>query len=155
EEMSVILTACRQSRQRAIERALKKKAEKKRAKRDAAKSALTHQLGMDNIEGENNVKIWTFLLNGEPTSVVLHRDTLEVACNGVVIESMNDFCDCGSTITFPIGERNAQITCTFGERPKDGMTFTLTVEGCLVPDVVMEDETQPFDPDCGPSTDPF
>ncbi|RUS80915.1 hypothetical protein EGW08_011327 [Elysia chlorotica] len=138
--MSVILTACRQSKQRAIERALKKKAEKKRAKRDAAQSAHAHKDEMDDIEGENNVKIWTFLLNGQPTSVVLHRDTLEVACDGEVVESMSDFCECGSTINFPLGKRNAQIVCHFGETPTDPMTFTLTVEGCLVPEIVMEEE---------------
>ncbi|CAL1541946.1 unnamed protein product [Lymnaea stagnalis] len=131
--MSVILTACKNSRQRALEKALKKKENKKREKREAARTALCEKLGIDDIEGENNVKIWTFLLNGEPTSVVLHRDTLEVACNGDLVESTSDFCHCGSTIEFRVGERRGVITTSAGSKPKDGMTFTLTIDGCLVP----------------------
>lgn len=152
--MSVLLTACRHSRQRAIERALKKKAEKKRAKREAAQSAHAQKEEFEEIEGENNVKIWTFLLNGEPTSVVLHRDTLEVACNGDVVESMSDFCDCGSTINFPLGERKAQIVCNFGETPRDPMTFSLTVEGNHVPDMTLDD-SDTFGEHPGPSVHPF
>ena len=48
----------------------------RRAKREAAQSAHAHKAEadeMDDIEDENNVKIWTFLLNGEPTSVVLRK----------------------------------------------------------------------------------
>ncbi|XP_059163058.1 uncharacterized protein LOC131946366 [Physella acuta] len=132
--MSVILTACKNSRQKAIEKALKKKAEKKQQKRDAAKSALNEKLGINELEDENRVKIWTFLMNGEPTSVVLHRDTLQVAWNGDIVDSTSDFCHCGSTIDFKLGHKRAQITSTMGSRPRDGMTYSLNVEGSIVPD---------------------
>lgn len=36
-------------------------------------TALNDKLAVSDVEGENNVKIWTFLLNGEPTSVVLRE----------------------------------------------------------------------------------
>ncbi|GFR66310.1 hypothetical protein ElyMa_003680000 [Elysia marginata] len=67
---------------------------------------------------------------------------------------MAGFCECGSTINFPLGERSAQIVCNFGETPRDPMTFSLTVEGCLVPDMNL-DESEPFGQDSGPSVDPF
>ncbi|CAG5116784.1 unnamed protein product [Candidula unifasciata] len=137
--MSVILTACRNSKQKAIEKAGKKKAAKKREKREAAMTALTEKLAVSDLEGENNVKIWTFLLNGEPTSVVLHRDSLEVACNGDVVESTSDFCHCGAVIDFRVGSRKAQITSSPGSKPHDGLIFALAIEGSLVPDVYGED----------------
>uniref|UniRef100_A0A182YU04 Uncharacterized protein n=2 Tax=Biomphalaria glabrata TaxID=6526 RepID=A0A182YU04_BIOGL len=139
-EMSVILTACKNSRQRAIEKALKKKAEKKRLKREAARNQLTEKLGLDDLEDVHNLKIWTFMLNGEPTSVVLHLDTLEVAWNGDQVESTSDFCHCGSTIDFKIGARHGQITTTSGSRPKDGLIYSLTIDGSIVPDSMQDNE---------------
>ena len=47
----------------------------RREKREAAMHSLSERLGVESIEGENNVKIWTFLLNSEPTSVVLRKYT--------------------------------------------------------------------------------
>ncbi|KAH9512679.1 hypothetical protein Btru_037862 [Bulinus truncatus] len=105
-----------------------------RQKSEAARSRLNERLGLENLEDEDNLKIWTFLLNGEPTSVVLHLDTLEVACNGDLVESTSDFCHCGSTIEFKVGDRCGQITTTAGSKPKDGLVYTLTIEGNIVPE---------------------
>lgn len=130
--MSVILTACRNSRQRAIERALKKKAEKKREKKEAALAQLVDQLGVP--EDTSSVKVWTFLLNGRPNSVVFHLDTLDITCNGEDTETQNEFTDHGSKVNFWLGPHSAQVVTESGGSRHKGLVHTLTIDGNIVPE---------------------
>ncbi|KAK7091023.1 fas apoptotic inhibitory molecule 1-like [Littorina saxatilis] len=130
--MSVILTACRNSRQRAIERALKKKAEKKKEKRQAKLAGLIDQLGVP--DDTSSLKVWTFLLNGKPNSVVFHLDTLDVSNNGDDVETQSEFTESGSKTNFWLGQHHAQIVTQAGASRRDGLVHTLTIDGNVVPE---------------------
>ncbi|XP_076453602.1 fas apoptotic inhibitory molecule 1-like [Babylonia areolata] len=130
--MSVLLTACRNSRQRAIERALKKKEEKKKEKKQAKLAELVDQLGVP--EDTPQVKIWTFLLNGKPNSIVYHLDSLDVTHNGEEITTKNEFTEGGSRVNFWVDEHTAQIVTESGGSRRNGLVHTLLIDGNIVPE---------------------
>ncbi|KAK6195278.1 hypothetical protein SNE40_000743 [Patella caerulea] len=132
--MSVMLTACKDAvnGKRALERALKKRMERKEEKRQARWDALVDKLGHIPPESDAS-KVWTFLMEGEPFSIVLYRDSLNVYCNGEEIETLNEFCDDGAIIDFELNGHKARIKTTAGGSRSEGMTFALTIDGGIVP----------------------
>ncbi|PVD18296.1 hypothetical protein C0Q70_20845 [Pomacea canaliculata] len=132
--MSVILTACKNSRQRAIERALKRRAEKRRKKQAAATAAASLAAELAIPDDTKSLKVWTFLLNGKPNSVVLHLDTLDVTCNGEDTDSQSEFVDGGSKVSFWLGDHNAQIITEAAPSRSHKLIYTLAIDGYVVPD---------------------
>ncbi|KAJ8310670.1 hypothetical protein KUTeg_012535 [Tegillarca granosa] len=130
-KMSVILTACRHSKQKAVEKALKKRAEKQKEKRQKAMDAVHEQIGPLPTESPST-RIWTFLLDGNP----YNKDTLDVYCNGNEVESRIDFEDDGNgnRIDFEVGPHKARITSEVNQCSKEGIVHTLTIDGSAVPE---------------------
>ncbi|KAL5005332.1 hypothetical protein ScPMuIL_018788 [Solemya velum] len=131
--MSVILQACRHSKQKSIEKALKKKAEKKRLKRESQMDALNAQIGALPTESPA-AKIWTFLVEGTPYSVVYYKDTLDVFCNGDQVEVLSSFTDTGANVDFTVGCHKARIITSSSGNCKEGMIHSLTLDGNQVPE---------------------
>ncbi|XP_041348807.1 uncharacterized protein LOC121368232 [Gigantopelta aegis] len=128
--MSVILTSCRYSRQKAIERALKKKAELKRAKRQAKMDAL-----IDSMGGQPQVNsatlVWTFFMDDVPTMVVFRRDLNTITVNGNFVDALNQFDETGATFDFEINGHKGRIKSFAVVRT--GLSFVLTIDGQEVP----------------------
>lgn len=131
--MSVILSACRHTKQRAIARALKRKAEKQKLKKEAELA----ELEASTLEAFT--KMWSFEIQGEYYNVMLYlapdKDTVDIFCNDdEVTDVVTSVSPEGATFDFVLGASyKARITC-FGD-PRRGLIHTLTVDGYKVPEV--------------------
>lgn len=158
--MSVILTACRHSKQRSIEKALKERAKKQKEKREQqAKlngdgtyledlNPITNPVQIPEAErymreyeseadGEPATKIWTFLLDEEPFSIVFYKDTLDVYCNGEETDSMNNFPEDDTsdvTVDFCVGAHKARISLQSAGCSNATVNQLLTIDGIPVPE---------------------
>lgn len=131
--MSVLLTACRKSKQNAIEKALKKKAEDKKARREAKEARmLAYQAdqGMPSMHTEcHDTTVWNFMISEETFNISFRMYTGEVFCNGEKMDAMETFAeeDCSCTYDFAMNGHKGRIVT------RDGTPNTLTVDGMLVP----------------------
>ncbi|XP_052782654.1 uncharacterized protein LOC128218920 isoform X2 [Mya arenaria] len=138
--MSVILSACRHTKQKAIARALKKKAEKMQRKRllRQRKEAELQELEASVLDSFS--KLWSFEIEGEYYQIVLYlahdKDTVDIFCNedeviGVITNCTDEG---GATFDFVIGNSyKARISCC--RLPGRGLDYNLTIDGYRVPAV--------------------
>ncbi|XP_045199656.2 uncharacterized protein LOC123553954 isoform X1 [Mercenaria mercenaria] len=136
--MSVILTSCRHSKQRAIARALKKRAEKQRVRRllKLKKEAELQELEASALEAFT--KMWSFEIAGEYYSVMLYlatdKDTVDIFCNDDEVHyNVTDVTSAGATFEFMVGASfPARIACQ--GNPHTGLVHTLFINECIVPE---------------------
>ncbi|XP_064614790.1 fas apoptotic inhibitory molecule 1-like [Liolophura sinensis] len=131
--MSVILTACRNSSRKALERARKRKAEKRRRLKEAEVAALADSIGPLPPQTATT-RVWTFMLEDQPYGVVFNIDSMNVTLNGIRIECRADFTDDGSVTDFVVGDHKARITTTSSGSRRDGMIHCLSVDGYPIPE---------------------
>ncbi|KAL8578372.1 hypothetical protein ACOMHN_031746 [Nucella lapillus] len=103
-----------------------------REKKQAKLAELVEQLSVP--EDTSSVKVWTFLLNGKPNSIVFHLDTLDVTHNGEDLDTESEFTDGGSKVNFWLGEHSAQVITEAGASRREGLVHTLTIDGNIVPE---------------------
>ncbi|XP_052218912.1 uncharacterized protein LOC127836358 isoform X2 [Dreissena polymorpha] len=129
--MSVILSACRNTKQRAIARALKKKADKR-----LKKEAELQELEAGELDAVT--KMWSFEIEGEYYNVVLFlandKDTVDIFVNDDEITNvMTDVSPEGATFDFLVGSSyKARISCS--KDPGQGLVYSLTIDGYKVPE---------------------
>ncbi|KAK3603772.1 hypothetical protein CHS0354_023391 [Potamilus streckersoni] len=133
--MSVILTACRNSKQRAIEKALKKRAEKVRLKREAQLQQLENQAFLPSSTDGAVSKAWSFTIDSEVYNVIYFMDSCEVICNDSVVDVMSNFDDQSSIHDFVLGSSfKARIKSTYNPLQGGPVIHTLTIDGNPVPE---------------------
>lgn len=133
--MSVVLGACRHSKQRAIARALKKRAEKQKLKKEAALAELAQY---DDPSLAEFTKMWHFQIEGQVFTVVLYlasgKDTVDIFVNEEEVTDVMVNCGAdGAMFDFVVGATyKARIACT---QSASGLVYNLTIDGYLVPQV--------------------
>jgi len=86
---------------------------------------------------ENQTKImmsWVLTIAGQPTRVVLEKDTLDVWVNGQRVESAGEFVDDGTETHFEIGGHSAYIKTVSSGRKRGGLIKSLYVDDSLIPE---------------------
>ncbi|XP_052105806.1 uncharacterized protein LOC127738559 isoform X1 [Mytilus californianus] len=161
--MSSLLTAFRISQMRKAEIKRKEKAaEKKRMKvlrrerKEQQQARLYEESQIDNNnpisnpvdipeaqylppdqDGEPATKIWTFLLDEEPYSIVFYKDTLDVYLNGEEMDCLNNFPDddaSDATVDFCVGAHKARISLQSAGCSNATVNQMLTIDGIPVPE---------------------
>lgn len=155
--MSVILNACRNSKQRSIEKALKERAKKQKEKKEQHArenedgheiddlNSLSYSSEIPEVEGslppesgeDLDTKIWTFLLDEEPFSIVFYKDTLDVYCNGEEVHTVNNFPEDDKsdvTVDFCVGAHKARISLQSAVCSNASVNHLLTIDGIAVPE---------------------
>lgn len=82
------------------------------------------------------MKTWVAYIAGNPTRIVLEKNTLDVWVNGKVVETMGEFVDDGTETHFEInGSHSAYIRATSSGNKKEGrgVVHTLFINDTEIP----------------------
>ncbi|CAH1772477.1 unnamed protein product [Owenia fusiformis] len=80
------------------------------------------------------MKTWTLTVSGEPTRVVLEKDTLDVWVNGQRVESTGEFVDDGTETHFTLGNKSAYIKAISSGNRREGLIHSLIVDDNEIPE---------------------
>ncbi|XP_005367878.1 fas apoptotic inhibitory molecule 1 [Microtus ochrogaster] len=87
---------------------------------------------------ENRAKTtntWVLHLDGENFRIVLEKNTMDVWCNGKIIESAGEFVDDGTETHFSIGNHGCYIKAVSSGKRREGIIHTLIVDNREIPEV--------------------
>ncbi|XP_038179773.1 fas apoptotic inhibitory molecule 1 [Arvicola amphibius] len=86
---------------------------------------------------ENRAKTtntWVLHLDGENFRIVLEKNTMDVWCNGKIIESAGEFVDDGTKTHFSIGNHDCYIKAVSSGKRREGIIHTLIVDNREIPE---------------------
>lgn len=139
--MSIILTAGKRS--------VKPKSAKPKAK--AKRSSVTQQhQQFDNSPPTSTERtaVWHWIMDGMTTTVIFTKETSEVWCNGVVLDTMDGFGegDSGGVIDFCIFIEETQVAHKARIVRISKVTYQLYVDGYMIYDYVGQQDLQELPP---------
>lgn len=83
---------------------------------------------------KKTAKVWRFVYGDVETRIVLEKDTMDVWCNGVVLDTAGEFVEGGTETHFRLHEKyNAYIKAISSGRRREGIIHTLFVEDQEIP----------------------
>lgn len=80
------------------------------------------------------LRTWIVDVDGEPTRVVLEKDTLDVWVNGEKIETAGEFVEDGTETHFAIGPYQAYIKAVSSGNKREGIIHSLIIGGSIIPE---------------------
>ncbi|XP_065666144.1 fas apoptotic inhibitory molecule 1 [Hydra vulgaris] len=83
---------------------------------------------------KKSAKVWTLLLDGIETRVVLEKDTMDVWVNGSVLETAGEFGDEGTETHFEIRDHVCVISGVSSGKIREGIVHSLIVDGAIIPE---------------------
>ncbi|XP_031555721.1 fas apoptotic inhibitory molecule 1-like [Actinia tenebrosa] len=83
---------------------------------------------------KKTAKVWTLLLDGEETRIVLEKDTMEVWVNGSVVETAGEFVDDGTETHFSLGRHNCCVKAVTTGKKRDGILHCLLIDDNEIPE---------------------
>ncbi|EDO34327.1 predicted protein [Nematostella vectensis] len=78
---------------------------------------------------KKTAKVWTLLLDGIETRIVLEKDTMEVWVNGEVVETAGEFDDDGTVTHFTWGNHACYIQAVSSGKKREGIVHSLIIDG--------------------------
>ena len=81
-------------------------------------------------------KAWTLVINGVDSRIVLEKDSMDVWCNGEVVETFGEFTEDGTETHFQINDRACYIKAISSGNRREGIVHILFVNNRMVPDSV-------------------
>ncbi|XP_068102409.1 fas apoptotic inhibitory molecule 1 isoform X3 [Hyperolius riggenbachi] len=87
---------------------------------------------MENRSKTTNT--WVLHLDGEDFRVVLEKDTMDVWCNGRMMETAGEFVEDGTETHFSIGNHDCCIKAVSSGKRREGIIHTLIVDDCEIPE---------------------
>ncbi|CAO2633877.1 Fas apoptotic inhibitory molecule 1 [Lemmus lemmus] len=78
---------------------------------------------------------WVLRLDGEDCRIVLEKNTMDVWCNGKIIESAGEFVDDGTETHFSVGNHDCYIKAVSSGKRREGIIHTLIVDNREIPEV--------------------
>ncbi|KAL6031445.1 hypothetical protein STEG23_000940 [Scotinomys teguina] len=79
-------------------------------------------------------KTWVVYLGGEKFRIVLEKNTMDVWCNGQIIESVGEFVDDGTETHFSVGNHDCYIKAVSSGKRREGILHTLIVDNREIPE---------------------
>lgn len=79
-------------------------------------------------------KVWTLLVDGVDTRIVLEKDKMDVWVNGVVLETMGEFVEYGTETHFEINNHPCYISAVSSGKQREGIIHSFFFEGNMVPE---------------------
>ncbi|XP_028397466.1 fas apoptotic inhibitory molecule 1-like [Dendronephthya gigantea] len=84
-------------------------------------------------------KVWRFIHGGVETRVVFEKNSMDVWCNGEVLETAGEFVDGGTETHFKLHNKyNAYIKAISSGKRRNGIIHTLFVEDQEIPETDMD-----------------
>ncbi|XP_055485479.1 fas apoptotic inhibitory molecule 1-like [Psammomys obesus] len=86
---------------------------------------------------ENRSKMtntWILHLDGEHFRIVLEKNTMDVWCNGKIIETVGVFVEDRTETHFSVGSHNCYIKAVSSGKSREGIIHTLVVDNWEVPE---------------------
>ncbi|GAB1609288.1 fas apoptotic inhibitory molecule 1-like [Argonauta hians] len=92
------------------------------------------------VENQRKImKCWMVNVAGNPVRITLEKDSLDVWINGEKAETTAEFVDNGSETHFDICEQRAYIQASSSGNRRDGILYTLIVDGKEITPVTLDD----------------
>ncbi|XP_070550026.1 fas apoptotic inhibitory molecule 1-like [Ptychodera flava] len=79
-------------------------------------------------------KVWSLVIDGVDTRIVLEKDTMDVWCNGETLQTAGEFVDDGTETHFEIRDHDCFIKAVSSGKRRDGIVHALFVDGNEVPE---------------------
>ncbi|XP_077996952.1 fas apoptotic inhibitory molecule 1-like [Glandiceps talaboti] len=79
-------------------------------------------------------KVWSFLLDGVDTRIVLEKVTMDVWCNGETLQTAGEFVDGGSETHFEVRDHACYIKAISSGKKREGIVHSLVVDGNEIPE---------------------
>ncbi|XP_036049964.1 fas apoptotic inhibitory molecule 1 [Onychomys torridus] len=77
---------------------------------------------------------WVLHLDGENFRIVLEKNSMDVWCNGEIIESVGKFVDDGTETHFSVGSHHCYIKAVSSGKRREGIIHTLIVDNREIPE---------------------
>ncbi|CAH6777850.1 fas apoptotic inhibitory molecule 1 [Phodopus roborovskii] len=78
---------------------------------------------------------WVLHLDGKNFRIVLEKNTMDVWCNGKIIESAGEFVDDGTETHFSVGNHACYIKAVSSGKRREGIIHTLIVDNREIPEL--------------------
>jgi len=85
---------------------------------------------------KKTARVWTLILDGIETRIVLEKDTMDVWVNGEVLETAGEFADDGTETHFSIRNHSCFVKAVSSGKRREGIIHTLFVDGQELPECV-------------------
>lgn len=79
-------------------------------------------------------KAWTLVINGVDCRIVLEKDSMDVWCNGEIIDTFGEFTDEGTETHFEINNRPCFIKARSSGNRREGIVHILFVNNRMISD---------------------
>lgn len=83
---------------------------------------------------KKSAKVWTLVLDGVETRVVLEKDLMDVWVNGEVLETAGEFGDEGTETHFSIRGHACYIKAVSSGKRREGIIHSLLIDGQQIPE---------------------
>ncbi|XP_050996282.1 fas apoptotic inhibitory molecule 1 [Acomys russatus] len=78
---------------------------------------------------------WVLSLDGQNFTIVLEKNTMDVWCNGKILETAGEFVDDGTETHFTVGNHDCYIKAVSSGKRREGLIHTLIVDNREVPEL--------------------
>ncbi|XP_003502561.2 fas apoptotic inhibitory molecule 1 [Cricetulus griseus] len=79
---------------------------------------------------------WILRLDGKNFRIVLEKNTMDIWCNGKIIESAGEFVDDGTETHFSVGNHDCYIKAVSSGKRREGIIHTLIVDNREIPEII-------------------
>ncbi|XP_034340224.1 fas apoptotic inhibitory molecule 1 [Arvicanthis niloticus] len=78
---------------------------------------------------------WLLHLDDKDFRIVLEKNTMDVWCNGKIIETASEFVDDGTETHFSVGDHDCYIKAVSSGKRREGIIHTLIVDNREIPEL--------------------
>ncbi|PIK57373.1 Fas apoptotic inhibitory molecule 1 [Apostichopus japonicus] len=81
-------------------------------------------------------KVWTPVIDGVGHRVVFEKDTMDVWCDGEVLDTAGEFVEGGSETHFEVGGRSCCIRAVSSGKRREGIIHSLLLDDREIPEAI-------------------